>query len=91
LPACKHVGLPGAIKDDRARPLKGTDSNSSRKQRACRKHGNQKNDDHFSAHRRRDYTTSYIEETLKVFIAMKILFQHWISANFSILVYQKDL
>jgi hypothetical protein len=65
LPAGKHVGLPGAIKDDRTRPLKGTDSHSSRKQRPNRKHGNQQNDDHISAHRRRDYTTSYIT-TLKV-------------------------
>jgi hypothetical protein len=64
LPASQPVGFASTVKNDRTRPLKGTDSHSSRKQRPSRKHGNQQNDDHFSAHRRRDYTTSYIT-TLK--------------------------
>jgi hypothetical protein len=70
LPAGQRVGPASTVKNDRPRPLKRTDSSPSGKQRPGGKHGNQKNNDHFVAHRRRDYTTSYTE-TLKVSSALQ--------------------
>jgi hypothetical protein len=70
LPARHHIGIAGTIKDNLARLLDGTDPGPASKQRACRQKGNKQYDDRFSAHKRRDYTTSQVE-TLKLVLTAR--------------------
>jgi hypothetical protein len=52
LPASQHVGAARAVKNDLARLLDGTNSRLPGKQSACRQEGDQKDRDHFNAHKR---------------------------------------
>jgi hypothetical protein len=55
LPACQHIRAPGTVENDFTRPLNRPDSRSPGQQRARRQEGNEEDDDHFGAHKRRDY------------------------------------
>ena len=50
LPACKHVGTAGTVKDNFARLLDRTDSCPPSQESAYRQKGNEQDDDDFSAH-----------------------------------------
>jgi hypothetical protein len=91
LPAGQRVGPASTVKNDGTRSLNGTDSSPSGQQRPGGKHGNQKNNDHFVAHRRRDYTTSYVGKTLTVCFVMKNYFWAGDFCKFSLLICENEL
>jgi hypothetical protein len=71
LPASQHIGTTGTIKDNLARLLDGTDACPPGKQSACREQGNEKDYDHFNAHKRaRLY---YLFQSARIIVRWEIL------------------
>jgi hypothetical protein len=58
LPACQHIGTARPVKHHRARPLNRTDPRPPGQQRSGRQQRDQEDDDHFGAHKRRDYNAA---------------------------------